>query len=458
MHDEDRADKLAKAIEEMVQGRTPEALEDEELDELLQIAKIRHDAGQLAARAGADAKAEVLKRIMSRLGSRSLQEGDNHEPDGLPTASDSAGETASVNGDPEQLDVQGLQDIVGLRHRMAERATTISESHREAVWQRVQARIQAKQSEKRGLFRWPFRQPDREAVDFSAALDRMIIGKPMLENQDSKLADLIRVARVRRAAAETANDGFVDQQARVWARIRPRLMTRRGTSRRSPIFKRHGAAPWPKLAAAGAVIALVIAALGPIPATGLAQHPAAEFARFVGGQIGVVETSAPPTVPPVTEVLEGNNATAAEAGTLLGQTVYTPTFMPAGYDEKSSRYFPSAIIAESGGVFVLAYGHSSTGGSPDIIIIFQERTSGSSIAVEQGFAQDIQLSNGTPATWISGTWRTLDSTVTWGEGDALTIIFDLHGLRTVIQTTDSSLPLQDIVAIADSLAQQATPD
>ncbi len=457
MRDEDRADKLAKAIEEMVQGHMPESLGDEELDELMQIAKIRLDAGQLAARAGDEAKAEVLKRVMDRVGS--LQEGDNHEPDGLATASDSAGEITPDDRDPEQLDVQGLQDIVALRQRMAERAATISESHREAVWQRVQARIQADQSEKRGLFRWPFRRRDREAVDFSAALDRMILGKPMLENQDSKLADLIRVARVRRAAAETASAGFVDQQARVWARIRPRLMTRRGPSRRSPIFQRHGAAPWRKLAAAGAVIVLVIAALGPIPATGLANHPAAEFARFVGGHIGVVETSAPPTAPPVTEVIEGNNAAVAEASILLGQTVYTPTFMPGGYHETTSRYFAKAIIAESGGVFVLAYADDSgMRGNPETILIYQELTSGSSIAVEQGFAQDIRLSNGTPATWISGTWRTVGSTITWGEDDALTIIFDLSGLRTVIQTTDSSLPLQDIVAIANGLAQQATPD
>ncbi|KKM68639.1 hypothetical protein LCGC14_1458910 [marine sediment metagenome] len=456
MRDEDRADKLAKAIEEMVQGHTPEGLDDEELDELLQIAKIRFDAGQLAARAGAEAQPEVLKRLMARLGS--LQEGDNREPDGLPTASVSAGEIASGDRDPEQLDVQELQHIVGLRHRMAERAATISESHREAVWQRVQASIQAELSEKRGLFRWPFRRRDRAADDFSAALDRMILGQPIWEDQDSKLAGLIRVARVRRAAAETANAGFVDQQARVWARIRPRLMAHLNRTWRSPIFQRQGVAPWPKLAAAGAVIALVIAALGPIPATGLAHHPAAGFARFVGGHIGVAETSAPPTVPPVTEVIEGNNTTAAQASTLLGQTVYTPTFMPAGYHETSSRYFSGAILAESGGVFILAYENSGMRGDSETILIFQEHTSSSSIAVEQGFAQDIRLSNGTPATWISGTWRPIDSTLTWGEGDALTIIFDLGGLRTVIQATDSSLPLQDIVAIADGLAQQATPD
>jgi hypothetical protein len=40
MHDQDRADKLAKAIEEMVQGRMPKDLDDEDLQQLLQIAKI----------------------------------------------------------------------------------------------------------------------------------------------------------------------------------------------------------------------------------------------------------------------------------------------------------------------------------------------------------------------------------------------------------------------------------
>ncbi len=456
MSDQDRADKLAKAIEEMVQGSMPEGLDDEELDELLQIAKIRLDAAHMAAEAGAEAQADVLKRLIARLGS--LQEGEDREPDGLPTVSDSAGEIASGDKDPEQVDLQELQDIIRLRRRMAERAVNISDSRREPVWQRVQARIQAEQSEKRGLFRWPFRRRDPEADEFGAVLDRMILGEPMWEANDSKLEDLIRVARIRRAAAVTANTGFADQQARVWARISPRLMARLNPPWRSPIFRRRGAMPRLKLVA-GATAALVIAVLGPIPATGLANHPVAEFARFVvGNHAGVVETSAPPTVPPVTEVIQSNDTTAAQASSLLGQTVYEPTFIPAGYHEASSRYFPEAIVAESGGVYTLVYERSGVGDNSATILIYQERSSSSSIAVEEGFAQDILLSNDIPATWISGTWRPLGSTLTWGEDDALTVIFDLGGLRTIIQTTDNGLLLQDIVAIADSLAQQATPD
>src|SRR3989337_2719053 len=134
MRDEDRADKLARAIEEMVQGGLPEDLGDEELEELLQIALIRRDAARMATQTAAEA------------------------------------------------------------------AAAISEQHREAVWQRVQARIGARQGEKSGLVRWPFQRRDREAEYFGAALDRMILGEPIWEAEESRLQELLGVARLRRAA------------------------------------------------------------------------------------------------------------------------------------------------------------------------------------------------------------------------------------------------------------------
>ncbi|TEU00317.1 MAG: hypothetical protein E3J29_01960 [Dehalococcoidia bacterium] len=455
MHDQDRADKLAKAIEEMVQGRMPEDLDDEELQELLQIAKIRLDVARLAAEAGSEAQSAVLERLIARL--NLLQKRDAGELNGFTAAHDRAGDIAANDEDPEHVDVKELQDVIDLRRQMAEHAAAVSEAHREAVWQRVQARIQASESEKRGFFRWPFRRRDREANDFGAALDRMILGEPIWEAKDSRLEELLRVARIRRVAATTARTGFVDQQARVWARLRPRLMARLGRSRHPRVFQRRAAAPWPKLAAAGAAVALVAAALGPIPATGLAHHPVTDFARFLGGHIGVSETSAPPTVPPVTEVIQSNDVSANQASALLDLPVYEPTFVPSGYHQVSSQYFPRALTASQGGLFVLAYENSGLTGSPETILIYQERASSNSIVVEQGFARDIWLSAGTPATYVNGAWRPLGSDLTWGEDDAQTILFDLGGLRTIIHTTDGDLPLADLVAIADSLAGQVAP-
>lgn len=455
MHDEDRADRLAKAIEEMVQGNMPEGIDDEELQELLRIAKIRLDAAHQAAEAGGEAQSAVLERLVARL--KLPQKQDSAEPNSSTTAHDSAGDIPASNEDREDLDIKELQEVIDLRRQMSEHAAAISEAHRDAVWQRVQARVHAGQSEKRGFLDWLFRRRDPEADDFGAALDRMILGEPIWEAEDSKLEQMLSVARMRRAAASTARSGFVDQQARVWARLRPRLMARLGRSRRRPVFRRTAAAHWPKLAAAGAAVALVAAALGPIPTTGLAHHPVTEFARSLGGHIGVTETSAPPTVPPVTEVIQSNDVSAERASTLMGLPVYEPTSLPAGYRQVSSQYYPRALTADEGGLFVLAYQDTTVTGSPKSILVYQERASSNSIVVEDGFAEDISLPTGVPATYVSGTWRPNGNDLTWGESDAETVLFDLGGLRTVVYTTDGDLPLPDLFAIADSLASQVPP-
>jgi hypothetical protein len=451
MPDSDSADRLAKAIEEMVQGRTPEDIGDEDIQELIQIAMIRLDAARQAAETCGEAKSAVLDRLLARLNLLNGQEQD--EPNGATSVNDLTGESAPANAEPENVDVKELQDVIDLRRQIAEHAVAISESHRDAVWQRVQARIQAEQSAKRGFFPWPFRHRDHEAAEFGAALDHAILGEPIWEAKDSNLEELLRLAQIRQAAALTTRAAFADQQARVWARLRPRLMARLIPSSR--IFRRRLATPWPKLAAAGAAVALVTAALGPIPATGLAHHPATEFVRFLGSYVGVSETSTSPTVPPVTEVIEGDVVSADAASALIGLPVHEPTFMPAGYEQVSVRYFPEPLTAVDGGLFVLAYENPGLTGNPSTILVYQERSSLNNIVVAQGFAQDVRLSTGNAATYVSGTWRPLGNELTWGENGAQTILFDAAGVRTIIYTTDGDLALANLLTIAESLATQA---
>src|SRR3990170_4837131 len=455
MRDEDRADKLARAIEEMVQGGLPEDMGDEELEELLQIARIRMDAARMATQTGAETQDAVLERLIARL---HVLHGEHNGGEAGTSVVDSAGDFAPDDDDPENVGVRELQDIISMRHHAAKQAAAISEQHREAVWQRVQARIGSEQSYKRGLVRLPFQRRDREADEFGAVLDRMILGEPIWEAADSRLEELLRVARLRRASTLTETAGLTDQSARVWSRLRPRLMARLMRARRPGAFERRAPVPWQRLAAAGAAGAIVIAALGPIPATGLAHPPAAEFARFVGGHIGVSETSAPVDVPPVTEVIEGADLTAAAASALVGLPVHKPTFIPSGYHEASARYFPKPITADEGGVYVLSYENSGPSGSTGNILIFQERASDSSITVERGFAEDIFLfATGTQATYVSGEWRPLNGKLTWGEPGAGTVVFDIGGSRTIIQSSADDVSLTDLVAIADSLASQAIP-
>src|SRR3990170_3145199 len=444
MRDEDRADKLARAIEEMVQGGLPEDLGDEDLEELLQIARIRMDAARMATQTGAETQDAVLERLIARL---HVLRGEHN-----------GGETGPSDDDPENVGVRELQDIISMRHHAAEQAAAISEQHREAVWQRVQTRIGAHQGEKSGLVRWPFQRRDREADEFGAVLDRMILGEPIWEAANSRLEELLRVARLRRASTLTETAGLTDQSARVWSRLRPRLMARLMRARRPGAFERRAAVPWQRLAAPGAARAAVLAPLGPVPAAGLAHPPAAEFARFVGGHVGVSETSAPVDVPPVTEVIEGADLTAAAASALVGLPVHKPTFIPSGYHEASARYFPKPITADEGGVYVLTYENSGPGGSSGNILIFQERATDSSITVQHGFAEDISLFvTGTAATYVSGTWRPLDGQLTWGDDGAQTLVFDLGSLRTIVQSSAEDISLSDLIAIADGLASQAMP-
>src|SRR3990172_5569690 len=356
MRDEDRADMLARAIEEMVEGGVPKDLGDEEMEELLQIARIRLDAARMASQTGAETQDAVLERLIARL---SVLRGEHNSGETRPSIADSAGDFAPDDDDPEDVGVRALQDVISMRQQAAEEAAGIAKQHNEAVWQRVQARIGAHQTERRGLLRWPFQRRDREAEYFGAALDRMILGEAIWEAADSRLQELMRVARLRCASSMAETASLSDQSARIWSRLRPRLMARLMVARRPGVFERRAAVPWQRLAAAGAVVAVAIAAVGPIPATGLAHHPAAEFARFVGGHIGVSETSAPPNVPPVTEVIEGADLAAQDASALVGVPVHKSTFVPSGYHEASARYFPTPITADDGGVYVLSYPNST---------------------------------------------------------------------------------------------------
>ena len=75
MPDSDSAERLARAIDEMVQGRMPEDLGDEEIKELLQIAKIRLDAARQAAESCGEAESAVLARLIARLNLVQMRKG-----------------------------------------------------------------------------------------------------------------------------------------------------------------------------------------------------------------------------------------------------------------------------------------------------------------------------------------------------------------------------------------------
>src|SRR3972149_2074773 len=131
MRDEDRADMLARAIEEMVQGGLPEDLGDEEMDELLQIARIRLDVARMASQTGAETQDAVLERLIARL---HVLRGEHNSGETHPSTVDSTGDFAPDDDDPEHVGVRELQDVISMRHSAAAEAAGIAEQHRKAVW------------------------------------------------------------------------------------------------------------------------------------------------------------------------------------------------------------------------------------------------------------------------------------------------------------------------------------
>ncbi|MEE9198412.1 MAG: hypothetical protein V3U26_01295, partial [Dehalococcoidia bacterium] len=341
-------------------------------------------------------EAVVWREVVSR-----LRHTKTEEPNRVTDSIEGPVDSAVTDGELEP-DYQGLQDISCLRRLVAEQTAIIAEEHRGAIWQRVQDRIRA---------------------------------------------------RAREAGLALAEPAWEGAELEPQAPLRP-------AHARGRLFGNIGGRLWPRLAASGAAAALLVAALGPAPATGLANHPVARVVRLVGDYVGVSETGAPPVVPSYADVVEGTDVSLSEASALLGQPVWEPTIIPPGFRQVSSTYYPQPLTAGEGGVFLLAYA-GDVGletASPPTILIYQERASGDDIAVLQGFALDRTLSDGTPATYVQGSWRTSGSQIVWGEDGAQSLVFDRAGLRTIIHSIDGAvMGPGDLQTIAESMRAVVTP-
>lgn len=461
MNDQERAERLTSVIEDLLQDRLPTNLNDEELEELLQIVKLRLDAARSSAQASAQHESAVWQQVQERLAH--LEGSEAGEANGLANLLEDA-KDAAPSEHSDVFDVRELQDVISLRRQMAAQTASLADVHRAPVWQKIQARIRAR-SQTRGPFAL-LRRPQPEAEMLSPAVDQLVLGEPIWEVSESKLGELLEVARTRRAmgqAAATAASGEI--QGRLWARMRPRLLAQLLSPQqpRSKVFRsrNRSSLPWPKLAAAGAAVALLLATLGPIPATGLANHPVSQFVNFVRGQGGVSETAAPPPVlPPTTEVVAGFYVTTEEAAALLDLPVREPTVMPPGFSPVSSQFFPPPLTADEGGTFLLIYSEAAAAetANPPTILIYQEHASGDDIAVQQGSAIGFALFDGTPATYVEGSWRPSGDRIVWQEEDAQSLVFDRGALRTIIHYIDGPrIHPGYLAAIAESMAATDAP-
>jgi len=457
MNEEERAEWLARAIDDLLRADRqsgavngpPAGWDAEEVKALMLAARARLDKGREAAHAGLHYEGAIWERVLVRLNAH-LEQEDTFGDD--PLTSIAALENIELAEVPGEDETRDLREIARLRRRIAEQAASIAESHREEVWQRVQARIEA--------------APQKEGL--LAAFRRLLRldspGEARAEPTDDETLDgLIRLARSRREIADPEAASAGERQRQFWSRIMPEFSAAapepatagRQSLRRKPRYAVQ------RFVAISAVFVLAAFALCPLPATGLADHPAAAFARSIGDHIGVTETDAPPPTAAAATVVEGVDADAAAATVLLGLRVTEPKTVPAGFRQVSSQVFPQAVTSAAGGVFVVTYESDEAS-----VVIYQERASESDLAVEGGAVSDVFLKDGTPASYIEGAWsfespsagsgqalRTsrASSGLSWDGAGGQTLLFDRDGVRTAVRYVGAPVERAVLFSIANGM-------
>lgn len=417
MNEQQRADFLARAVDDLISGIEPLAvpadLDARDVDAIMQVARNRLAVGRSAATDGLQYEGTVWQRVLEKL--------------------DSAGKVMSQGPEAghspayDLSDEAELREMAVLRRQMSAQLHAFAEVHRDDVWRSVQERVVVTPQKKRlplaALFSG-FRSREGQAyADLLApSLDSVAHGRPA-EVGIHDLDDIVKVAWTRKAASQVAASASDARRERVWGKVYANVTAT--PSEPASRIRTSNTPAWPRALAIGAVAAVAIAAIGPLPATGFASHPVAQAARFLGGHIGVTETGTPPN-PGNATTITGTGATAAQASAELGFEVTEPG-TPSGFDVASSEVFSSGITSSSG-MYVVSF----RGPAERTLTVYQERASGASLAAATGSAADFLLADGTPATYFDGRWSTEDGSFAWVLGGTQTLVFDQDGVRTII--------------------------
>ena len=376
----------------------------------MQVARNRLQIGRSAANDGLQYEGSVWQRVLERLDSAGKVMSQGPEA-GQPAAYDLADEAE-------------LREMAVLRRQMSAQLHAFAEVHRDDIWRKVQERVvtpEKKRLPSLGTLLGGLRSREGQAyADLLApSLDSVSHGRPS-EVGISDLDEVVRVAWTRKAASQVAASASDTRRDRVWGKVYANISAAPTTP-----AKQVRTPAWPRALAVGAMAAVAIVAIGPLPATGFANHPAAQAVRFLGSHIGVTETGTPPN-PGEAITVDGTGATAAEASAQLGFDVIEPA-APSGFDLASSEVFTSGITSTSG-MYVVSF----RGAGERSLTIYQEEATGSALAAATGSATDLLLADDTPATYFDGRWSTTDGSFSWLLGGTQTLVFERDGVRTII--------------------------
>jgi hypothetical protein len=392
--EQERADMLARAVDHLIHPNrnppTPPSRTDRDLDALVDVAASRATAGNMLRLAAASSRAGVWRSVADRLGSQA--------------------EAPAQAGELSDADAAELAGVITARRDVSEHVLWYARTQQAEVWSAVTARLKAA-----GM---AFEtEPARRTQPEAETPGRRVRSHHSLATDNS-------VAR-RHATDETHH------QATDWATRRRKLPD--------------------GIAGILAAMALFVAAIGPLPATGLADHPAAVAVRELTSHLAVAETQTAPPNPIGAENVAAADVLLDEAQRVSGLPVLAPQVLPDGYTLETSRYYATPLSAEAGGVFVLNY----VDASGSAIDIFQESASGADVAAPVG-APVGTFVGGSPATYLAGAWSAASGTLAWEPGGTQTIVFESAGVRTTIRYTGRPVSPQELLDIGDDLAAQRT--
>jgi hypothetical protein len=453
MNEEEKAKQISDAIDALLRGEEAEmGLDDQELIELLRIARLRHSAGQALADVGLTYQ-ELLRRVLqARMVARQIEHGGEKVDDPPPEVRSVMEEDPGNFLDPLDPGYGKLVNFLDFQPKTARTAPSVQTTAGQA---RPKTRTLTRHWSRRSD------QSPKKAEALSAALDRLVSSrKRNISIGDPDIDELIQVAQLRRFVGRSLAAAGSPYKRRLWTVLRMRLATslhrQACAAQRPSVISAVGRLSWQQAAAAAAAIALLLAALGPLPATGFADHPISHLLGFVEQHVGVQEVDGPPPTEVPTS-LPGQFLLPEEAQNLLGLPVREPSYLPESFKLASSLHYAESVNSPEQGTFVLIY--TIGGADPTTLadtdpqlLIYQDRASSDSMAVMNGQAEDLVLAGHVPATythflWTPGEQGTLEDV----DPNAESLFFENGGVRVIITYMNGDQAKEELVRIAESM-------
>jgi hypothetical protein len=453
MNEEDKAQKLSEAIDALLEGREPD-LDDQELQELLGVARLRLKAGKALADVGLTYQ-ELLRRVLqARMVSRQMTPHEEADEDPPPEAHNIT-EIADPHEylDPLDPGYGKLVNFLDFWPRAGE--TNLSASTKGAT----AATKLAGPSVVIPLWKAAEQHKATKADSLAPVVDRLVRSrKRTMSVDDEELDELVQVAHLRRYVGQALASASTPYKRRLWSVLRLRLaanLRRRAAQPRRPTIAAAAGRSWKYGMAAAAAVALTLFTVGPWAASGFAQNPISQVFGIVSQHVGVDGTdSPPPTQVPVTVPVE--EVSPQQAAERLGIPVGQPSYLPAGFELASSAYYSKSVTTPEQGMYQLVYapGGVPQDGEPQIII-YQEQATSSTITENNAYIEEVVVGGSLPATYIRGTWQAgPDGTLEWVEDHAEVLVFDQNGVRTFVVYRYGQEQKDELLKIAESMLAQ----